>query len=142
MLFGYKCGMHANTKFSPFKILIGCTPKFKVENHLSMLTQEFDVEIGVEQMTEQIIAKMEMIVGMHKAILGNVEKPQQKQKKTYVLSKGRHAFPSFVIGKDMAKMKKPSKKKALEASWKGPYLFVGYANGKNEIDVDGRCMYN
>jgi hypothetical protein len=102
--------MHANTKFSPFMILIGCTPKLNVENHLSMLTQEFDAEIRMEQMTKQIIAKMEMIVGMHKAILGNVEKPQQKQKKTYVLSKGRHVFPSFVIGKDMAKMKKPSKK--------------------------------
>jgi hypothetical protein len=81
-----------------------------------MLTQEFDAEIGVEQMIEQIIVKMELIVGMHKAILANVEKAQQKQKKTYALSKGRHVFPSFVIGKDMVKMKKPGKKKALEAS--------------------------
>jgi hypothetical protein len=51
-------------------------------------------------------------------------------------------FPSFVIGKDMAKMEKLGKKKAFEASWEGLYLFVGYANGKNEIDVDGGCMYH
>jgi hypothetical protein len=80
---------------------------------------------------------MESIVGMHKAILGNVEKAQQRQKKTYALWKGRHVFPSFVIGKDLAKMEKLGKKKAFEASWEGLYLFVGYANGKNEIDVDG-----
>jgi hypothetical protein len=49
---------------------------------------------------EQIIAKMELIARMHNAILGNVEKAQQKQKKTYALWKGRHVFPSFVIGKD------------------------------------------
>ncbi len=108
--------MQANTKFLPFMIITGCTLKLKVDNHLNMLTQEFDAKVGVEQMVEQIIAKMELIVGMHKAILGNVEKAQQKQKKTYVLPKGKHVFLGFVIGKDMAKMKKLSKKKALEAS--------------------------
>jgi hypothetical protein len=45
-------------------------------------------------------------------------------------------FPSFVVGKDMVRMKKQSKKRTLEASWKGPYLFVGYATGKNEINLD------
>jgi hypothetical protein len=40
--------MQANTKFSPFMILTECTPKLKVDNHLSMLTQEFDAEVGVE----------------------------------------------------------------------------------------------
>jgi hypothetical protein len=60
---------------------------------------------------------MELIIGMHKAILGNVEKVQQKQKKTYVLWKGRQMFARFVVGKDMVKiMKKLGKKKTLEAS--------------------------
>jgi hypothetical protein len=47
-----------------------------MDNHLNMLTQEFDVEVGVKQMAEQVISKMELIGGMHKAILGNVEKAQ------------------------------------------------------------------
>jgi hypothetical protein len=66
-------------------------------------------------MVEQVIAKMKLIVGMHKAILGNVEKVQQKQKKTYALQKGWQMFARFVAGKDMVKiMKKLGKKKALE----------------------------
>ncbi len=84
---------------------------------------------------------MELITKMHKAILGNVEKVQQNQKKTYVMWKGRQMFPSFVVGKDIVKMKKQSKKRALEASWKGPYLFVGYAARKNEINLnEGGCI--
>jgi hypothetical protein len=31
-------------------ILIICTPNLKVDNHLNMLTQEFDMEVGVENM--------------------------------------------------------------------------------------------
>jgi hypothetical protein len=59
---------------------------------------------------------MELIIGMHKTIMGNVEKAHQKQKKTYALWKGRQIFSSFRTKKDMVKMKKRSKKKALEAS--------------------------
>lgn len=44
-------------------------------------------------------------------------------------------FPSFVARKDMMKMKKLGQKKALEASYEGPYLFVGYVNGKEEVDL-------
>jgi hypothetical protein len=29
-----------------------------MDNHLNMLTQEFDVEVGVKQMAEQVISKM------------------------------------------------------------------------------------
>jgi len=32
-------------------------------------------------MIKQVIVKMELIVGVHKNILGNVKKAQQKQKK-------------------------------------------------------------
>jgi hypothetical protein len=52
-------------------ILIGCTPRLKMDNHLNMLTLEFDAEVRVGRW--QVIVKMELIVGMHKAILGNVE---------------------------------------------------------------------
>ncbi len=35
-------------------------------------------------------------------------------------------------------MKKLGKKKVIEASQEGSYLFVGYVNGKEEVDYDER----
>ncbi len=49
-------------------------------------------------MAKHVIAKMELIIGMHKNILGNVEKAQQKQKRTHDLRKEKHMFLSFVVG--------------------------------------------
>ncbi len=46
----------------------------------------------MEKMVKQVIAKMELIVGVHKNILGNVKKTQQKQKKTYDLRKKNICF--------------------------------------------------
>jgi hypothetical protein len=90
----------------------------------------------------KVIVKMELIVRMHKTILGNAKKVQQKQKNTYASRKGKHMFPCFVVEKDMVKMKKPSKKKYLEASWEGPYIFVGYTNVKDNVEFDeGGCIY-
>jgi hypothetical protein len=102
-----------------------------------MLTHEIDEEIGIEKMAKVTI-KMELIARMHKTILGNVKKVQQKQRKTYA----SRNVSMFCCYKDMVKMKKPNKKKYLEASWEGPYFFVGYANGKDnvEFDEDG-CIY-
>ncbi len=77
VLFGYKCGMQASTKFSPFLWSL-LDVHLKVDNHLNMLTQELDMEVGVKKMVEQVIAKMELIIGMHKTIMGNVEKSHQK----------------------------------------------------------------
>lgn len=36
----------------------------------------------------------------------------------------------------MVKMKKLGKKKALTSSWEGPYQFVGYVDGNDDIDFD------
>jgi hypothetical protein len=32
-------------------------------------------------------------------------------------------FPSFEVGSDLVKMKKPSEKKVLTRSWEGPYFY-------------------
>lgn len=58
VLFGYKFGIQANPKFSPFMVLIGCTLKLKVDDQLCMLIQTFDEEMNVEQLIEQMITKM------------------------------------------------------------------------------------
>jgi len=39
------------------------------------------------------------------------------------------------------KMKKPGKKRALTASWEGPYQFIGHTDGKGNFDFEeGRRM--
>ncbi len=53
-----------------------------------------------------------------------------------MLQEKGNTFPCFVVEKDMVNMKKPSKKKYLEASWEGPYFFVGYANVKDNVEFD------
>jgi hypothetical protein len=42
-----------------------------------MLTQELDTKVGIKKMVEQVIAKMKLIIRMHKTIMGNVEKVHQ-----------------------------------------------------------------
>ncbi len=58
MFFGYRCGIQTNIKFFPLVVLIGRTPRLKVDDQLCMLTQTFDEEMNVEQSIEQMISKM------------------------------------------------------------------------------------
>jgi hypothetical protein len=39
-------------------------------------------------------------------------------------------FVGFIEGETYVKMKKLGKKKSLESSWEGPFLFVNYLDGK------------
>jgi transposase InsO family protein len=40
VLFGYRCGIQTSTKFSPFMILTGRTPRLRADNYLQALTVE------------------------------------------------------------------------------------------------------
>ncbi len=42
VMFGYRCGIQANTKFSPFMILTWCTPHLKADDYLHSLTTMVD----------------------------------------------------------------------------------------------------
>jgi hypothetical protein len=42
VLFGYRCGMQASTKFSPFMILTGRSPRLRADNYLNTLTGVID----------------------------------------------------------------------------------------------------
>ncbi len=44
-----------------------------------------------------------------------------------------------MAGVSMVKMKKPGKRRALNASWEGPYQFVGHADGKGDFDFEEGC---
>ncbi len=48
ILFGYRCGIQASTRFSPFMILTGRTPRLRADNYLHALTAETDAGVDVE----------------------------------------------------------------------------------------------
>jgi len=129
ILFRYRCGIQAGTKFSPFMILTGRTPRLRADNYLHALTAVTDDGVDVEVAVAQFLQKVELIASIHENVLLNVEQAQKKQRKTYATKKGKHLFEGLVAGETMVKMKKPRKKRALIASWEGPYRFVGHANG-------------
>jgi len=79
---------------------------------------------------------MELIASIHENVLLNVEQTQKQQRKTYATWKGKHMFEGLAVGVTMVKMKKLGKKKALSASWEGPYQFVEHANGKGNFDFE------
>jgi hypothetical protein len=136
ILFGYKCGIQASTKFSPFMILTGRTPRLRADNYLHALTPMTDDNIDVEVTAAQFLQKVKLIASIHENVLLNVEQAQKKQKKTYDGRKGKQTFEGLVAGETLVKMKKPGKKKVLAASWEGPYQFIGHANGKGNYDLE------
>ncbi len=93
----------------------------------------------MEVAAAQFLQKMELIASIHEDVLLNVEQAQKKQKKTYVAKKGKHLFEGLITWETMVKMKKPGKKRALAASWEGPYRFIGHADGKGNFDFEEGC---
>jgi len=92
ILFGYRCGIQASTKFSPFMILTGRTPCLRVDNYLHALMTETDVGADVEVAATQFLQKMELITSIHENVLLNVEQAQKQQMRTYASRKGKHLF--------------------------------------------------
>jgi hypothetical protein len=136
VLFGYRCGIQASTKFSPFMILTGRTPRLRADNYLQALTAEIDDEDGVEEAAAQFLQKVELIGSIHNCVLCNVEHAQKQQKKVYAARRGKHLFEGLIAGQTMVKMKKPGKRRALSASWEGPYQFIGHIDGKGNLDFE------
>jgi transposase InsO family protein len=73
ILFRYRCGIQASTKFSPFMIFIGRTPQLRVDNYLHAIIQETDDGVDVEVAAAQFLQKMELIASIHEGVLLNVE---------------------------------------------------------------------
>jgi hypothetical protein len=72
VLFGYRCGIQSSTKFSPFMVLTGRSPRLRADNCLSALTGVVDDEVGIEQMADQFLEKVELIASIHKDVLLNI----------------------------------------------------------------------
>ncbi len=77
VLFGYRCGIQASTKFSPFMILIGRTLRLRVDNYLQALTAETDDGAGIEDAATQFLQKVELIRSIHNDVLNNVGQAQK-----------------------------------------------------------------
>jgi hypothetical protein len=136
VMFGYRCGIQANTKFSPFMIVIGHTPHLRADNYMHSLTAVTDDDVAIEVATTQFLQKMKLIASIHENVLLNVEQAQKKQRKTYVTKKGKQTFEGLIARETMVKMKKPGKKKALTTSWEGPHQFIGHVDGKGNFDFE------
>jgi hypothetical protein len=73
VMFRYRFKIQASTKFSPFMILNGRTPRLRVDNYLHSLTIVVDDIADAESIVEQFIQKMKLIASIHENILLNVE---------------------------------------------------------------------
>ncbi len=72
-VFGYRCGIQASTKFSPFMILTGRSPRLRADNYLNALTDVTDDSADVEVVAAQFLKKVELIASIHESVLLNVE---------------------------------------------------------------------
>jgi hypothetical protein len=117
-------------------ILTGRTPRLRADNYLQALTDETDDNTGIEAMAAQFLQKMKLVASIHENVLFNIEQAQKKQRVTYATRRGKHVFEGLVAGETMVKMKKPGKRRALTASWEGPYLFVGHTDGKGNLEFE------
>jgi hypothetical protein len=79
VLFGYRCGIQASTKFSPFMVLIGRSPRLMADNYLNALTGVVDDGVDVGQIAAQFLEKVKLIASIHENVLLNVEQAQKKQ---------------------------------------------------------------
>ncbi len=96
-MFGYKCEIQASTKFSPFMIMTGCTPRLRADNYLHSLITMIDDTIDAETVVAQFFQKMKLITSIHENVLLNVEQAKKKQKKTYATRKGKQTFEGLVV---------------------------------------------
>jgi hypothetical protein len=55
VMFGYRCGIRANTKFSTFMILIGHTPCLKADNYLHSLIVVVDDTVDAKIISKQFM---------------------------------------------------------------------------------------
>jgi len=89
VMFGYRCGIQTNTKFSPFMIMSGCTPHLRADNYLHSLIAMINDIVDAETTTKQFLQKMKLITSIHENVLLNVKQTQKKQRRTYATKIGK-----------------------------------------------------
>jgi len=117
-------------------VLIRRTPRFTCDNNLVAFINVEEEEFILEEMTQVMVEKLKLISNMHSILLENMDQAQKRQRKSYVARKGKQEFVGFEEGKNMVKMRKLRKRRALLINWEGPYAFLKYKdeNGCREFD--------
>jgi len=70
-LFGYRSGVQASTKFSPFVVLIRRTPRFTCDNSLVAFINVEKEELILKEMMQLMVEKFKLISNMHSSMLEN-----------------------------------------------------------------------
>jgi hypothetical protein len=78
ILVWYQCGIQSSTKFSPYMIFIGRTPRSTIDNNLNTFTETIDDEIDTNTMVICMIKKMELISQLHESLLEDVGQTKKK----------------------------------------------------------------
>jgi hypothetical protein len=73
IMFGYKSGVQANTKFSPVMVLTRRTSRLTCDNSLAAFINVEEEELTLEEMTQLMVEKLELISNMHSSMLENVD---------------------------------------------------------------------
>jgi hypothetical protein len=73
IFFGYRNGVQASTKFSPFMVMTRKTPIFTCDNSLATFTNVEEEEFTLEEMTQLTVEKLKLISNMHSSVLENVD---------------------------------------------------------------------
>jgi hypothetical protein len=120
-------------------VLTGRSLRLRANNYLSALTGVVDDGVDVEQVATQFLEKVKLIASIHESVLLNVKQAHKRQRSTYANRKGKHLFEGLIAGETMVKMKKLGKKRALAASWEGPYQFVGHVDQGGNYDFEEGC---
>ncbi len=136
ILFEYKCGVHANIKFSLHMLLIRWTSRLKTNNFLNLLMQVFEIDNDLAITMEQMLNKLQSIVKMHGEVVENVNQVQIRQKQTYASKKGKHMFVKLKEDITYVEMEKPSRKISLAFSQEGLFVFVKYLDGNGSMEQD------
>jgi len=55
ILFGCRCGIQANIKYSPFMVLTRRTPRLTIDNNLTGLCDVFNEFVGPKVVVEQMV---------------------------------------------------------------------------------------
>ncbi len=55
ILFGFRCGVHASTRYSPYMVLTRCSPRFNAKNSLNGLCDVVNKQVGPKAMARHIL---------------------------------------------------------------------------------------
>ncbi len=69
ILFGYHCGIQANTRYSPYMNMTNMIPRLTIDNRLNNLTHIVEDRIVHKEMALHMVFKMKLVGQLHESLL-------------------------------------------------------------------------